>query len=1187
MSVTAGKRRVVSVLVADVVGSTSIAEKLGPERSKFLFDEVVALMRAEVERFGGTVAQLTGDGVLALFGAPTAHEDDSERAVRAALALHESLARYAAEVAPGYGIEIAARVAVNTGPVVVPEGEATPDVLYNALGDTVNVAARLQEFGDLVVGQSTARQVGETFELEQLGELELKGRSEPVSAFRVVGIHHEPRGRVEAPLVGRKQELAALNEALGGLLEGTGSIVSITGEPGIGKSRLVAEAQKRFAGRVRFLAGHAVSYAETIPYWPVREQLRSWLGLGVSESEARVRLELRAELTRALDDMADEAYPFLASLLGLALEPEQEKGIHDLARDAVRHETFYWLYRLVCTLAGERPLCLILEDLHWSDEATLSLLDELLPAAEQAPLGFLLVHRSDPDHPAWQLVDRARRRFRPLFIELELEPLPDADTRALAEADAGGELPAELAQLLAERTGGNPYFVGEAIRDLRERGALDRDNGRLTLVGPASIPAALQEALQARIDRLDAEARELLTTAAVIGRSFGLPVLERLLPRTSLLPILSELQWLQLVVEERTEPSPEYRFRHGLVQEAAYGSLVEARRRELHLWVGEALVELNRDSPAGVFGLLAHHFAEADEPERAVEYLLKAGDTARAGYAEDEAIDFFRRALVFMERTDDRARACPTLLKIALTHHIAFDYHAANEALSEAFVRPAPVSSRLEPSEQVTWATVVGWPDEETAPGLVSSDLAGQVTRNLFRGLVAIGRDLDIEPDLAERFTISDDGRSYRFTLRLDARWSDGTPVTAHDFEFTYAQMVEDDVPSASWLDGVSAAALDERTLEIRLDEPQNHFLYLLGQPWTFAWPRHLYERRGRDWSRDVPLVGNGPFVLTRRLASPPDGRTPGRITLEPAPAWYGARGNVGQVTIEIEPSPRAAGERWRDGDYDLIYELVAELAGSPTDDETVVQRAVGGHTKYLGLDARRTPLDDARIRRALAHAIDRYALPQALGRTPAATGGLLPPAIPGHSARVAPAFDPDRARGLLSDAGHPDGHGLGEIVLAHFKIQEEMASVIAAQLAAVGVPVRRLPADSVADLHAAIKERAHAYISAMDYEFPDPGGGFLQPLLRWDAHLYCDEQLEQLLARAAAVHDQDERLRACREFERIWIGEQAAVIPLVYNDRLLWRRPWLTGMWTNAIATSTFAEAVVQPELRSLRRRG
>ena len=418
---------------------------------------------------------------------------------------------------------------------MVPAGDAPPHVLYNALGDTVNVAARLQALGDLVVGPATAHQVDELFELDELGDLELKGRSETVAAFRVAGIRAHAAARAEPPLVGREQELAALSEALDGLLEGRGAIVSITGEPGIGKSRLVAELEERFAGRVRFLAGHAVSYAETIPYWPVRELLRGWLGLGVSDPEARVRLELRAELARALADDAEEAYPFLATLLGLALEPEQEQRMRDFAPDAVQHQTFDWLYQLLSALARERPLCLVLEDLHWSDEATLSLLDELLPAAEQTAVCFLLVHRSDPDHPAWQLVDRARRRFRRLFLELELEPLPDADARALAEADAGGELPEDLAQLLAERAGGNPYFVGEAIRDLRERGALERENGRVVLVGEASIPAALQEALQARLDRLDAEARELITTAAVIGRSFGLPLLERLLPRARLL----------------------------------------------------------------------------------------------------------------------------------------------------------------------------------------------------------------------------------------------------------------------------------------------------------------------------------------------------------------------------------------------------------------------------------------------------------------------------------------------------------------------------------------------------------------------------------------------------------------------------------------------------------------------------
>jgi ABC-type transport system substrate-binding protein/class 3 adenylate cyclase len=1173
MSVTAGERRIVSVLVADVAGSTSIAEKLGPERSKFLFDEVVGLMREEVERFGGTVAQLTGDGVLALFGAPTAHEDDSVRAVRAALALHEALSRYVSEVAPAYGIEIAARVAVNTGPVVVPDRDAPPDALYNALGDTVNVAARLQSFGDLVVGQTTARQVDETFELEQLGELVLKGRSEPVSAFRVVGVHEAPPPRLEAPLVGRKEELAALIKALDGLLEGKGAIVSITGEPGIGKSRLIAEVQTRFAERIRFFAGHAVSYAETIPYWPVREQLRSWLGLGVSDSDARVRLELRTELVRTLADEADEAYPFLASLLGLELKPEEEQRIRDLARDAVRHETFHWFYQLVCALAGDRPLCLVLEDLHWSDEATLSLLDEVLPAAQQTPVGFLLVHRSDPDHPAWQLVDRARRRFMPLFVELELEPLPSADTRALAEADAGGELPEELAQLIGERTGGNPYFVGEAIRDLRERGALERENGHLVLVGPASIPAALQEALQARIDRVDGEARELLTTAAVIGRSFGLPVLEQLLPRARLLPTLSELQWLQLVVEERSGIAPEYRFRHGLVQEAAYGSLVEARRRELHLRVGEALVELHRDSPAGVYGLLAHHFAEADEPERAVEYLLKAGDAARAGYADEEAIDLYRRALGFMERIGEEARARSTLLKIALTHHLAFDFGAANEAFSEAFDRPAPAPTRLEPSERITCAFAAAGM-YGIAPGHGYSQQTTMVVPNLFRGFVAIGHDYEIEPDLVERFSVSEDGRSYRFTLRSDVCWSDGTPVTAHDFAFAFTRMVEDDVQTAFWLDGVCASAVDERTLEIQVREPRNHFLYLVGQPPLFAWPRHVYEREGPDWHRRVPLVGNGPFVLTSRDES--------RVVLEAAPSWQGARGNVGQVTLELEASPEVAAERWRSGEYDALDNAIARR--TVIDDETVLQRSPGMMTWYLGFNATRAPLDDARVRCALAHAVDRHGPAERLRGHATATGGLLPPTMPGHSYRVAPKFDPDRARAFLNAAGFADGRALGEIVLVCLDLWEDAASNVAAQLATVGVRVRLLPVASDLDATAAIEEGSHAAIWGWIADYPDPGGGFLNAILRANPWLYRDGQLEQLLARAATLHDQDERLRTYREFERIWIGEQAAVVPLAYNDRLLWRRPWLTGMWANAITMSTFAEAVLQPELRSMR---
>lgn len=1167
MAVTAGERRVVSALVADVAGSTAIGERLGPERSKFLFDEVVRLMREEVERFGGTVAQLTGDGVLALFGAPVAHQDDAVRAVRAALALRESIARYAAEIGPAYGIELAARVAVNTGPVVVPAGDAPVDVLYNALGDTVNVAARLQSLGDLVVGPTTARQVGDTFELQELGEVELKGKSLRVAAFRVVGLRQGPPARSESPLVGREAELAALSDALAALLDGRGAIISVTGEPGIGKSRLVAEAEKRLAG-VRFLVGHAVAYAGNIPYWPVRELLRAWLGLGLSDSEARARLELRAELARTLTDDATEAYPFLAALLGLALEPQLEQRMRDLAPDAVQHETFHWLYQLIRALAMERPVCLVFEDLHWSDEATLALLDELLPVAEESPVGFLLVHRSDPDHPGWQLVDRARRRFRRLFFELDVAPLTDEQVRALAEADIGGALPEALGRLLAERAGGNPYFVSEALRDLRERGVLGGDDvGRVLLVGEASIPAALQETVQARLDRLDADARELVTTAAVIGRSFSLPLLERLLPGARLLPTLSELQWLQLLVAERNGAAPEYRFRHGLVQEVAYGSLLDARRRELHLRVGEALIDLHRDSPAEVYGLLARHFAEADEPQRAVDFLLKAGDAARAANASDEATDLYRRALGFMERTGDDARARQTLFKIALTYHLAFDFRAANEAFGEAFIRPEPAPVRLEPTERITTCVSAAW-GRELAPGHDYSLF--YLTRNLFRGLLALGPDLEIEPDIAERFAVSDDGRSYRFTLRQDAAWSDGTPVTASDFAFTFAQMTADHVETAFWLDGVTAIGLDDGTLEVRLREPRNDFLYALTQPPLFAWPRHVYETIGQDWHRALPLVGNGPFVITRREEN--------LVVMGAAPTWQGARGNVSEVMVEIEASLAVTFDRWRRGHYDVLHELVEPHVVA--NGETVQERSPGMLTWYLGFNAQRAPVDDPRVRRALAHAIDRGRLVEPPGGNRSVTGGMIPPTMPGHSHRVAPQYDPDRSRALLAEAGYADGGALGEIVLACLDLWADAASDVCTHLARIGVKARLLIAASDSDLEVAIEQHAHAFLWAWGADYPAPGG-VLDTLLAGQQALYRDKQLEQLLARAAAMRDNDERLRTYREFERIWIGEQAAVVPIAYGDSMLCRRPWVTGMWVNSTEVSTFAHAVVSPRAR------
>ena len=346
---------------------------------------------------------------------------------------------------------------------------------------------------------------------------------------------------------------------------------------------------------------------------------------------------------------------------------------------------------------------------------------------------------------------------------------------------------------------------------------------------------------------------------------------------------------------------------------------------------------------------------------------------------------------------------------------------------------------------------------------------------------------------------------------------------------------------TASWLDGLSASALDERTLEIRLDEPRNDFLYLLAQPPLFAWPRHVYERDGRDWHRAVPLVGNGPFVLT--------GRDDDRVVLEAAPSWHGARGNVGEVTIELEASRAVAADRWRSGDYDVLDDVLARSAVA--DDETVVQRSPGMWTWYLGFDARRAPFDDARVRRALAHAIDRHGPAELLARSR------------GRHGRAAPADD----AGALQS--RRPGIRPGSCPRAPERSGLRRRTCPRRDRARVSRPVGRTPRPT---------SPPSSRGSAFEFDFsprppfptggrdrtarrprlalglgrrpPRPGWRLPRAVLRWPPWLYRDEQLERLLARAASLRDQDERLRIYREFERIWIGEQAAVVPIAYGDR-------------------------------------
>ena len=1153
MATVVGERRIVSVLMADVAGSTAIGERLGPERSKFLLDEIVRMIATTVCDFGGTVAQIAGDGVLALFGAPLSHEDDAERAVRAAIALQGAIARQAREVSEAYDVDLVVRVGVNTGPVVVSENGDDDAERYNALGDTVNVAARLQAVaggGGVVLGPETARQVESCFELEPLGGIDLRGREAPVSAWRVLGERSAVTDPQEPPLIGREFELAVMRSSLDGVAEGRGAILVVTGEPGIGKSRLVRELTRLDADRLRWVRGRALSYAGTFAYWPLRDLVREWLGAGSGTPDARLRLELKTRLHALLGrESAEEAYPFIGAMTGVSLEADDLARMRDLSREGMRHRTIGAVSEIVRALAEEAPLAVVLEDLHWADDATLDLLEELLPLTEECPVALVLLYRTERSHRSWRLGELARQRHPHRYREVELRALPADASRMLAAERAGASLPEAVSELLAERSGGNPFFLEEALRDLVERGALVRANGHFELAGDDElvVPALVQGALQARIDRLDPVSRRVLQVASVVGRVFAQPLLQQLVPPDELQTALTELQRVDLVSERRRRPVAEYRFRHGLVQEVAYGSLLEGARRDLHRRVGEALEELHVGRPGDVCELLAHHFTEADDAERAARYLLIAGDAARALYADQEAVAHYRRAQRFLRRLGDEGRERETLFRIALAHHLAFDFARAGDALDEAFCCRIP--ERAEPALDERLEFPVTASLRNFAPGGPFSSETALMTGLLYRGLLEVDETGNVVPCLAETWRVSEDGLQYLFRMRADAAWSDGRPITAGDVAYGWEQLRAEGAQAAVLLsDVVRIAAHDERTLEVRVREPRSYFPYLLASVWTVPWPRHRCEADPEGWRNPDGLVVCGPFML--------ESVTDEGVHLVANPYYRGRQGNVGDLHI-VQAASDVAHEGWKAGRFDIMQ----TWREPDPDDESRTAVMPEALTQLLGFNASRPPFSNVLVRRAFAYALDRKRIARDIDEIilPATNGGVIPPALPGHTHGASLAHNPDEARRLLAEAGYPEGRGFPEVVLAmpYWHVRLELAQQWRDVL---GVNVR---VDVLRGHKPLMPDQLDydMWTSGWSADYPDPDG-MLRGLVEGSGWPFQrDEEVLDLVRRARSTHDQDERMRLYHEFDRLWVGDRAAVVPLWYGRALYLYRPWVCAL--------------------------
>jgi class 3 adenylate cyclase/tetratricopeptide (TPR) repeat protein len=662
-----GERKQVTVLFADLKGSMELLADRDPEEARQLLDPVLTLMMDAVHRYEGTVNQVMGDGIMALFGAPIAHEDHAVRACYAALAMQASVQQYAAEVQRTTVVPIQMRVGLNSGEVVVRSIDSDLHMDYTAVGQTTHLAARMEQMampGSILITTDVLRLAEGYVQVKALGAVPVKGLHAPLEVYEVVATG-VVRSRLQAaavrglaPFVGRDREFTQLHQALEWAGSGHGQLVALVGEPGVGKSRLVEECLH--AARTQgwlVLEGRAMSYGQATPYLPVIDLLKDYCGIDASDDPPRRREKVLGSVVGL-----DEALPPLLALLDVPVDEADWRRLDPPQR---RQRTLDALKRLLLLASQRQPLLVIVEDLHWIDAETQAFLDSLVESLPAARLLLLVNYRPEYQH-GWG--------GKTYYTQVRLDPLPPERADELLQALLGDDTQLHpLKRLLIERTAGNPFFLEESVRALGETHVLVGERGAYRLaqaLPPIQVPATVQAVLAARIDRLPPEEKRLLQTAAVIGTEVPFPLLQVIaeLPEEALHRGLAHLQAAEFLYETRLFPDHEYTFKHALTHEVAYGSLLQDRRRTLHGQIVATIERLYPDRLAEQLERLAHHAVRGEVWDKALAYCRQAGEKAMTRSAYREAVGYVEQALSALthlpETRDTREQAID--LRLAL-----------------------------------------------------------------------------------------------------------------------------------------------------------------------------------------------------------------------------------------------------------------------------------------------------------------------------------------------------------------------------------------------------------------------------------------------------------------------------------------------------------------------------------------
>ncbi len=999
------------------------------------------------------------------------------------------------------------------------------------------------------------------------------------------------RGRI----IGRRNELQEATRIWRKAAANEGQVLLVSGEPGIGKTRFIQELRTL----VEVEGGQALlgeCYAQgSAPCSPIAQIIRQivnspdWEKLDLPDSYIVDFLEIAPDLRHHFPDIPSNP----------PLDPQTEQ-----------ERMFESMVALCAALSEYRPILLTIEDAHWADSCTLQFLRHIARRSKSIGLPILMaltyreVELDESRSLNEMLYDLNRER---LATRIKLLRLTKEETQELLNVMFQEEVSPDLVKRIYLETEGNPFFIEEVCKSLIEEGKLFQDGGKWQhrQTEELEVPQSVKIAIQSRVSKLSLEAQDALRFASIFGREFEYEVLKAVCDydEDTLIDALESAERAQIIIElepgtnGKSTPLPRFAFAHALIPSTLRESVSGLRRQRLHLRAAIALERIYPDQTEELAPRIGQHFAEAGNGKKAAEYLLKAGDAARKLYAYQEAIDAYEHALIFLREQREHLEAGRILMQLGLLYHSTFDFERSRKAYQEGIVlwQRAHEAKPSTPPPPAPHPYRQAFGNFKTLdPTLVREEQSATLVDQLFSGLVEMRGAMDIVPHVARSWEVLENGRKYTFHLRDDFLWTDGHPVTARDFEYAWKRVLDPktDSPAASWLydirgarafhqgedsnpNAVGVKAIDDHTLMVELEAPTSYFLHLVAFSITYPIPSHVIEEVGENWTDTEHLVTNGPFILDRL-------ETSRKIHLKRNPDYPGQfDGNLLKVELLQSTDWEENVERYERGEIEI-------LGGIPASElERVRQRYANDYitgpfplTTYLGFNSNRPPFDDSRVRQAISHVINRDHLANVVlrGSSDPATGGFVPPGIPGHTPNIALPYNPSLGKQLMEEAGFSNGQDLPIIQMysSDFPFYRTITEVVQDQMKEnLGIETEITHFNFPQILDSIAQDEPHIFAMGWGATYPDPDD-FLRIASRTLIQPKWNERFDKLVDDARRVSDQLKRMKMYEEAEKI-LAKEVVVLPLLYARFHLFVKPWVKKLPIQPIRVFSFKDIILE----------